>query len=375
MDSIKAGLVAGALKDIAKVFPPPKVPKQKAKPAEKPLADEPAEKEPEPEKEPEKPKEEFFTPDPAHDSDGDGVADTARVGVPARETPPPPKIPRLPNLSSDERAMESKFAEAVEADGGEEAATAFLDVAKKNNYVFETDGAKALMPEWSRPDLPPDEKGKPIHPERAVARALYNTALHQTANAIAKKAFLMRLDEIEKLPEDQRKILVTSGGVAAGKGTALAADPKLAQGVAATWDAAGEQNATENPWVLEEAEKRGIKPVFLFVHNDPEKTWPGAVERAKGIGRMVDSKVFADSYAEGAKNFKNFFDKNKDRATFVIARAGKPPEFLTDVPSEALKLRANEVNKKALDYIDSKKGDLPEYIHQGATAGRRIWGE
>ncbi len=316
-----------------------------------------------------------FTPDPTHDADGDGVADAARVGVPAFQVPPLPPIGRLPNLTAAEREMEDKFASTYEQ-YPEEMADAFYQEAAKNNYVFETDAAKALMPEWSRPDLPPDQKGQPINPERAQTRALFNTAMHQTANAIAKRAFIKRLDEIAKMPPEKRTILVTSGGVAGGKGSALAAKPELAQSVSATWDAAGEQNATENPWLLAECEKRGIKPVFLFVAADPAKTWPGAVERAKGIGRMVDARVFADSYAHGAKNFAAFHEKNKDRATFIFAKAakGQPAQFLDKMPPEALSTSADQVYEDAMQYVEKNKASLPPHIVTGATAGQRIWG-
>ena len=313
--------------------------------------------------------------DPSVDTDGDGVADAARVGLPGKTVAPPPPVPRLPNLTSEERAVEGRFADAFEADPAG-MADAFYDVAKKSNFIFETDAAKALMPEWTRPDLPPDEKGKPIHPERAQARALYNTALHQTANAVVKRAFMRRLDEIAKMPEGQRKILVTSGGVAGGKGSALGARPELAQSVAATWDAAGEQNGTENPWLMEECEKRGIKPVFLFVAADPMATWPGAVDRAKSIGRMVDARLFADSYAHGAKNFSAFHEKNKDRASFVFAKAkkGDPVQFLDQMPPEALSMDAEVLYGQAMQYIQSKAAELPPHIVSGATAGSRIWG-
>jgi hypothetical protein len=313
--------------------------------------------------------------DPMVDADGDGVADAARVGLPGKTVAPPPTIPRLPNLTAEERAVEGKFADAFEADS-DGMASAFYDVVKKNNFIFETDAAKSMMPEWTRPDLPPDEKGKPIHPDRAQARALYNTALHQTANAVVKRAFMKRLDEIAKMPEGERKILVTSGGVAGGKGSALGARPELAQSVAATWDAAGEQNGTENPWLMEECEKRGIKPVFLFVSADPMTTWPGAVDRAKSIGRMVDARLFADSYAHGAKNFSAFHSKNKDKATFVFAKAkkGDPVQFLDQMPPEALSVDADALYGQAMQYIQSKAAELPPHIVSGATAGSRIWG-
>jgi hypothetical protein len=298
----------------------------------------------------------------------------SRVGIPGDKVSPPPKLPRLQNLRPDEKEMESKMNDAIERDP-KGAAKAFYGVAKGNNWVFETDGAKSLMPEWTRPDLPPDEKGA-VHPERAKFRGKYNAILHQGANAIAKRAFLSRLDEIEKMPEDQRKVLVTSGGVAAGKGSALAAQPDLAKSVAATWDAAGEQNATENEWLLEECKKRGIKPVYLFVSADPKQSWPGVIERAKGIGRMVDAQLFADSYAVGAKNFNDFYEKNKDEASFVFGRfkgRGQPAEILDKMPEESLKLDADEIYDYASKYTDEKKADLPDFVYDGATIGRRVW--
>lgn len=301
--------------------------------------------------------------------------EAARVGIPGKKVMPPPNLPKLSGLKEDEREVEARLNDVVEQDP-EGIADAFYDVAKANKWVFETDGAKALMPEWTRPDLPEDEKGK-IHPERSKFRAKYNTVLHQGANAIAKRGFLRRLDDIAKLPEDKRTILVTSGGVAAGKGSALAARPDLAESVSATWDAAGEQNATENEWVLEEAIKRGIRPTYLFVYADPKQAWAGALERAKSIGRTVDEQLFADSHDLGAKNFKEFYDKHKDDIDFVFARAGgkgKPAEILDDMPEEALKLDADDIYEHISKYTDEKKDDLPEHIYEGATIGRRIWG-
>lgn len=304
----------------------------------------------------------------------------ARVGVPGSMVLPPPGVPRLPNSSEEEQAFEEAFATAFEADP-DKMASAFAELAAGQNHVFETDGAKALMHDWQRPDLPADEKGKPINPERAKVRSRYNTALHQTANAIAKRAFIQRLDDVAKMPEDKRKILVTSGGVASGKGVALGARPDLPAGVAATWDAAGEQNGTENDWVMAEAKKRGIRPTFLFVHAEPEARWKGAVERAKSVGRMVDARLFADSYAEGARNFAEFKAKNKDDADFVIAEldfpaGGKPTVKMSDeVPEAATQLDADKLYASSLAHIDRehKAGNISDDIHAGATAGRRIW--
>ena len=57
---------------------------------------------------------------------------------------------------------------------------------------------------------------------RAQNRATLNTPLHQTANAIAKKAFLKHMGTLQKGDE----VLVTVGGSGAGKGFALKNIPK-----------------------------------------------------------------------------------------------------------------------------------------------------
>lgn len=309
--------------------------------------------------------------------------EASRVGVSGKQVPPPPnKLPEIPNLREDEREIEHSFNDQF-LKHPEEAAAQFLKAAAKDHYCFETDGAKNLFPGWSRDDLPPDEPGKPINKERAEFRGKYNALLHQAANAIAKRAFVSRLDEIAKMPEDKRKVLVTSGGVAAGKGSALSSGKgeEAKKMASATWDAAGEQNATENEWVLEECKKRGIRPTFLFVHADPKQAWPGVVQRAKGIGRMVDAQLFTDSYVEGAKNFKDFHDKHKDEADFIFGvyqgrdenGKPKPAKMMDEMPDEALKIDPDEVYEYASKYMDDHKSELPGYIYEGATFGRRAF--
>jgi hypothetical protein len=319
-----------------------------------------------------KPKEKLEVP---HSKPMARPKEQARVGVAGKEVPPPPKnLPRLANLRDDEKLYEEEMNDIFEANP-EGAAKKFSTSCEKDNWCFETDAAKNLLPEWSRDDLPPDEKNK-VNPERAEFRGKYNAVLHQAANAIAKRAFVSRLDEIAKLPEDKRKVLVTSGGVAAGKGSALKAQPDLKKSASATWDAAGEQNATENEWVLEECKKRGIRASFLFVHADPKKSWPGVVERAKSIGRMVDAQLFADSYAVGAKNFADFHEKHKGEADFVFGVfQGKetPAQIVPSMPEEATKLDADDIYEFASKYMDEKKSELPAYIYDGATIGRRAF--
>lgn len=302
-----------------------------------------------------------------------GVTKAARVGVPADSVPPPPKIGELPNLTKHERRIERTFRDAFNKNP-DKLATRFLEVVKSQGGVptFGTDDAKVLHPAWGKKDMPLSQ--------RSQNRATLNNALHQTANAIAKRAFLKHLDSLK--PGDE--VLVTVGGCGAGKGYALKNVPQaleMKKRAKAVWDSAGDQNATENPWIQKELEKRGLKGNYVYVHADPYSQWAdpqrGVVKRAAdpSDGRMVDAKVFADSYALGAKNHKAFYDANinNPNAKFVfLSNIGKPV-LIEGIPDSALKLDRIALGKFAVDTVN--QSDAPAHIKRGATQGLRIWGE
>lgn len=312
------------------------------------------------------------TVDVERDSDGDGVTDSARVGVSAHDVPPPPPVTRLPNLTPQERKVESDFIKAYEKDP-DGMAKNLLEVIKKTTKegeppTFGTDDAKVLADKWSHPSLE----------QRAQNRATLNAPLHQVANAVTKRAFLQHLNTLKKGDE----VLVTVGGCGAGKGFALKNVPEalaMKQKVKAVWDSAGDQNATENPWLQKELEKRGLKGNYVYVHADPKTQWAdpkrGVVKRAAdpNDGRMVDGKVFADSYALGAKNHQAFYEKHKNNqnASFVFLDNTGSPKLLPGIPKDALNIKRKDLAKFASEEI--AKSDAPEHVKQGATIGERIW--
>ncbi len=326
------------------------------------------------------PKGKAYEVDPNDDPDGDGITDSARVGLCGRCTAPPKSIPRLANLTADEREVESRFADAFEKDADKlvDEYTTMLEKGQVGDApnVFATDDAKALSPDYNPQGVSKEESND--------AKGRYNVATHQTANAVAKRAFLRKLDELAKLPKDdkRRSILMTCGGVASGKGFAIGnveEVKKTAGEVGAVWDSAGEQNGTEAPWVLEEAKKRGLKSVFVFVDSDPKETWGnpkrGVIERAKKVGRMVDARLFADSYVLGAKNFKAMQDKHKENDAaefFVLSSRNGPPKRVPEVPSAATDKSEDQIYKESLEAIHALT-DLPPAIKRGGTIGQRIW--
>lgn len=303
--------------------------------------------------------------------DETGVSKSARVGVPGRVTPPPPKVPRLPNLTKDERAVESKFISAFEADPSGMANKYRQHVYNSDKpYTFETDAAKLLSDDWVDTD----------QSKQMQKRAMYNNALHQTANAITKKAFLAHLDTLQA----GDNVLVTVGGCGAGKGYTLKNTEKgkgLASSAKAVWDSAGDQNATENPWILEEATKRGLKVQYAYIAGDAKVAWAhpdrGIVQRAHNPedGRMVDAAVFADSYVMGAKNHHAFHQANKDNpnAEFLFFNATDQSE-LPGVPEDSLNQDRKALYHWALGSIQSRSDVMPT-IMRGGVNGSRIWNQ
>jgi hypothetical protein len=321
----------------------------------------------------------------------------ARVGVHALQAPPPPQdgIPRLPNLTRGQRAVESRYAETYLKDPDH--AVANYEAALKAGKVgiapnvYATDDIKMLNRDWN----PGGHKaGEELGKETKEAMAKYNTAVHNTANAISKKAFLNKLDEIANLPDGhpQKRVLVTNGGCAAGKGSSLARvdDPKspyyrmmpAMHQVGAVWDAAGEQNATENAWIAHECSKRGIKGIFAYVWADPKDTWEasdrGVVRRAMRKGRMVDARLFADSYAEGAKNMHDFVESHKGsehEMVFIDNRKKGDPKLLKEFPKETLKWDAEKIYSDALKNLDKNKKKLDPTLYKAGKNGEVIWGK
>lgn len=301
-----------------------------------------------------------------------GVTKAARVGVDAMTLPPPPSVGKLPNLTPIEREVETNFREAFENDP-DGVADKFRDLVTASTKpgepkTFGTDDAKALTDVWSHED----------QDQRAENRASLNAPLHQTANAIAKRAFVRELNDLK--PGDE--ILVTVGGCGAGKGYALKNVPEalaMKQSSKIIWDSAGDQNATENPWIQKEAEARGLKVNYVYVHADPYKAWAdperGAIQRAKDPkdGRMVDAKVFADSYALGIKNHAAFYEKFKDseNAKFTFLDNRTKPSLMDMIPDEGLNIDRHALSKFAVDAVH--KSDAPGRVKRGALIGQRIW--
>lgn len=315
-------------------------------------------------------------PDPFADDDGDGITDNALIGVPADETPPPPKIPTLENLDNVEQKSQDDFNKRIE-ENPEAMADEYLEVVYAtegedplkplSHKTFNTDDAKVLNPNYK--DNDPESKAK------------HNLVSHAGANAIAKMSFEKHLDTKMKKGD---VILVTMGGVAAGKGYAVErAFNKRADEIGAVWDTAGEQNGTELEYVIEQAKKRGLKVEFVYVHTNPLDHafagMEGFFSRAKSKGRTPTSQVFGQSYKIGADNFnggKKKYADNKDVSWTILDNPNpKGPDKnnyrdLEYVPVDEVpdpKLLQEKFEKE----VEAR--DLPQWIKDAAMSGHRIF--
>jgi len=217
-------------------------------------------------------------------------------------------VPRQRRLNAAERKEETDFATMVEADP-EGFVRKALAMAQENGSAdspeFEVDGMKRLMPAYGASE---DHDGD----AQRDYRLTMNHALHPTAVAIARMAFMARLDQLQALPDgDPRKqVFITNGGCGAGKSDLanIVKDrmgPKKGQ-FGAVWDAAGEGDALETAWIMQAAKARGLKTVVGYAEADPEQRYAGVLDRAEGKARVVDVMTFVNSYADGQAEMKRF---------------------------------------------------------------------
>ena len=304
------------------------------------------------------------------------------------------KIPRMSNLTAEQARLENKICECYEnPEKLEESMDKYVKMAEdlvksggKDRLTFETDAVKQVLPGWgddstlAKLDLDrknPDKSDK----ERATAQREYdkimetrqalNSVYHQTANAICKAAFEREAAKYADKGEGMN-IVVTSGGCGAGKGFGQGmlakGDANVFNGessvvkdfseryknTAMVWDSAGDQCSSELYWLKSVAKNNNLKMVVLQTNNNNPDMYSAMaaqqIGRAKKEGRMVASKVSADSYVVGNKNVSNFYKNNKNDSNisfYTVGNVGR--DYGYDGSGKvALKTSANEKSLKPL---------------------------
>jgi DNA uptake protein ComE-like DNA-binding protein len=306
-------------------------------------------------------------------------------------------VPRQRRLNAAERKEETDFATMVEADP-ESFIRKALAFAQENGSAdspeFEVDGMKRLMAAYGAGSKPADDAQRDY-------RLTMNHALHPTAVAIARMAFVARLDQLAKLPPDDpaRQVFITNGGCGAGKSD-LAKIVKGRMGpkakFGAVWDAAGEGDALETSWILQAAQARGLKTVVGYAEADPEQRFEGVLDRAASKARVVDVMTFVNSYADGQTEMKRFLSSPEFEAArkagmveaygilpgkvhptkFKLGDAGKHlPTFpwLEDLNPQGGQLRAEDVGRLPTNKAKALKSSLKtleDYVQKQYEAGK-----
>jgi hypothetical protein len=306
-------------------------------------------------------------------------------------------VPRQRRLTGAERKEESEFASMVEADPEAfvRKALAFAqESGDPDSPTFEVDGMKRLMPAYGA-------GGKPADDAQREYRLTMNHALHPTAVAIARMAFIARLDQLEALPagDPRKQVFITNGGCGAGKSD-LSKIVKDRMGpntrFGAVWDAAGEGDALETSWILQAAQARGLKTVVGYAEADPEQRFEGVLDRAASKARVVDVMTFVNSYADGQAEMKRFLSSPEFEAArkagmveaygilpgqvhptkFKLGDAGKHlPTFpwLEDLNPQGGQLRAQDVGRLPTHKEKALKASLKtleDYVQKQYEAGK-----
>lgn len=198
-----------------------------------------------------------------------------------------------------------------------------------------------------------------------------NAAMHQAAHALAQMAFVQQLDALAALPQgdSKRSVLVTNGGCGAGKGYALkqGLSRDFREQFGAIWDAAGEQAALDNQWILQEAAKRGVNVTLVYVHADPLLAFDrAATKRYDEEGRLVNLRSFAESYVDGGANMR-------DLVTGFDALPGKVELVVVDntayTPTASVFTKENISQAKAnLEALIPRRYQSPEALQQELQA-------
>lgn len=340
-----------------------------------------------------------------------GMTKASIVGVAGDSIPD--TLPRIKNLSKEQKQIQEEFDKKWEDKKEREKALKELETMKPfNSGTVETDAIKQLDPKWGKDDrikeiqesIKKGEASKEMVNELdgyMKYRQENNTILHQAANALAKEYFKRQVEANPKA-----EILVTSGGCGSGKGYFLESTDAIGQkadrpwgqieikdktnGFAKThmdsvlnnkntitWDAAGDQNSAELNWLKSFDRKMTVVHTVGDPNKNAAAAGSGLTDRALTKGRMVDATVYAQSYTIGNQNTKSFYQANADnpKITFLkVENNGKGGDVIVmkfDTPSKLDNVsispsQAQKIIDKGLKSLNNVSQSTKDSIKLGA---------
>ena len=269
-------------------------------------------------------------------------------------------IVKAKNLSPEERRIEARFAEYLEAHTDEAIARYTAKYGKEIN----TDNVRELSMDYA-PGGPEAEDSA-----TKLARTKWSAAVQEPASALSKEIYRRALQKVPS-PKQRKQVIFTAGGAGVGKTTSI----QQVSGLAGTLDAAEMiydttlSNFRSSMDRVKQAVAAGRMVSIIFVYRDPVDSFVGGVlPRAERMGRTLPLEVFLDTHIGAAEVLEKIAEtyKGDDRVAIAVidnsrGRGNAAPSNLAFVKSAAGKYRREELKAKlsaALDdaYEKGKKG-------------------
>ena len=281
-------------------------------------------------------------------------------------------IAKARNLSVEERRVEAKFAEYLEAHTDEAIARYTAKYGKEIN----TDNARELSIDYA-PGGPDAEDSA-----TKLARTKWSAAVQEPSSALSKEIYRRALRQIPA-PQLRKQVVFTAGGAGVGKTTSVQQIPGLSRAVDAAemiYDTTL-SNLKSSMDRVAQALAAGRMVSIIFVYRDPIDSFVGGVlPRAERMGRTLPLEVFLDTHVGSAEVLEKIAQayKGDDRISIAVidnsrGRGKAAPADIKFVKAATGKYRREELKAKlsaALDeaYEKGKKGEkdgISEAVYKG----------
>ncbi|MHB8817079.1 MAG: hypothetical protein ACYDAE_27960, partial [Steroidobacteraceae bacterium] len=258
------------------------------------------------------------------------IADAAKEADARRQARALRNAPRDLTLNDRAAAIEDKFAKRIEADP-QKAIEEYENM--EGTYGGKYIGADAAA------RLSPDYLKDPTANTKATGNV---------GSWLAEHMFQKRMNR--KAPEDENRVVLTSGGPGSGKTTAALSALADEPGIHTVYDSVLRDLPSAQA-KIEQAKAHGYAVDVLHVARDPVESFEnGVLPRANRIGRPVSLNGLASGHAESrgvAKQLAKLYEHDPDVSVRAISPDRPNEEFdpreLPDINQLAVKKRISEV--------------------------------
>jgi len=271
------------------------------------------------------------------------------------------EIPRAKDLTAPERAIETRFAEAMGAD--------YEGMKARYAQLPDAEGGKVLNVDTARE----------LSPDYAADRS-QSAAVHEPASWFIKRLYAERLAQAPG-PGEEPLVVITGGGTGAGKSTAVRTTlGNLAQRAQIVYDT--NLNGVESGITkVDQALAAGKNVVLPYVHREPvESLTHGALTRAmrmeaeKGSGRTVPISEHVKTHVGANQAIRkiaaHYANDNRVLVRVIDNTHGKNGARLMEL-ANLPPLDYNNVREKASAALEEAHaaGRISERVYRGFRGG------